>query len=147
MKVILLEDIERLGTFGSTVRVADGYARNYLLPRGLALKFTPQNEQKLQAEKKTRTLRAGKDKEAAEVLAVAIGNLSCTIAKQVGENDRLFGSVTSMDIARSLLDEGLEVDKKCILLDEPLKSLGIYTVSIKLHPEVVANLKLWVVKT
>jgi len=146
MKVILLEDIEKLGDFGATVEVADGYARNYLIPKRLALRATPENVRLVERERKLRDQRAGKVRARFEELKERIEKLSCTIVKQVGENDRLFGSVTSMDIAKYLKQEGIEVDKKSILLKEPLKTLGVYTVPIKLHPEVTANLKVWVVK-
>jgi large subunit ribosomal protein L9 len=146
MEVILLDEIDKLGSFGAVVKVADGYARNYLLPKKLALEATAQNKKRVETERKLRELQAGREKARLEELAQLLEKTPCTIRKQVGENDRLFGSVTAIDIVKSLKEEGIEVDKKNIVLKEPLKALGIYTVSVKLHPEVTAELKVWVVK-
>jgi large subunit ribosomal protein L9 len=146
MELVLLDDVDKLGAAGSVVNVANGYARNYLLPKGLALKATEENKKRAETERKIRALRAGKEKAKAEELAQLLGKTPCTIRKQAGENDRLFGSVTAMDIAKGLKGEGIELDKKDILLKDPLKALGIYTVPVKLHPEVTAEIKVWVVK-
>ncbi len=146
MKVLLLKDIEKLGDFGSILEVTPGYARNYLLPKGLALEATPHNLRKVEQEKSKKASRSMKVKLEAEKLANRLESLSCTIAKQVGENDRLFGSVTSIDIVKYLEAEGIKINKKCIQLRDPLKSLGVYDILIKLHHELTANLKVWVVK-
>ncbi len=146
MKIVLLKDVEKLGESGSVVEVAAGYARNCLLPHKQALLATERNIETAEREKRLRRERDNKLQAGAETLAEKIQALSCTIAKQVGENDRLFGSVTAIDIAKSLKDEGIEVDKKAILLKEPLKALGIYDIPIKLHPEISTSLKVWVVK-
>lgn len=146
MKVILMDDIAKLGALGAQVEVSDGYARNYLLPKKLALPAVPQNLKLAEAEGKNKVLRASKLKSEAEELAQRLEKISCTITKQAGENDRLFGSVTAMDIAESLTAENVILDKKYIQLETPLKALGIYTVPVKLHPEITANLKVWVVK-
>jgi large subunit ribosomal protein L9 len=146
MELILLEDIDKLGSFGSIVKVANGYARNYLLPKKLALVATDENKKRAETERKLRTLRAGKELAKAEELAQLLEKTPCTIRKQAGENDRLFGSVTALDIIKALKAEGIELDKKSILIKEPLKALGIYTIQAKLHTEVVADIKVWVVK-
>lgn len=146
MKVILLKDIDKLGKSGQTVKVADGYARNYLLPQKLALEATQANERLFLEMKKQAEQKEVKIKKEAQELAEKIRGLSCTIVRQAGEEEKLYGSVTNMDIASAIQQEGLHLDKKKILLDEPLKSLGIFYVPIKLHPEVTTELKVWVVK-
>ncbi len=146
MKVILTQDIAGLGAIGDLITVKDGYGRNHLIPQGKALQATSQNMKILEHQKRQIREKLNKAKKEAEKLAARIEAVSCTVAKNAGEEDKLFGSVTSMDIEASLKLEGIEVDRKKILLPEPIKSLGIYTIPIKLHPEVTANLKLWVVK-
>ncbi|MBI5789324.1 MAG: 50S ribosomal protein L9 [Candidatus Schekmanbacteria bacterium] len=145
MKVVLLTDVDKLGSLGSVVNVANGYARNFLLPRQFALPATDANLKQAEKERTLRLKRDNKQKTSAGELAQKIQAVSCTIAMQVGENDRLFGSVTAIDIAKSLADEGIEIDKRSILLEEPLKALGIYDVPVKLHTDVTATLKVWVV--
>ena len=146
MKVILKEDMDTLGRAGDTVDVKDGYARNFLLPRRKAVKATPQNLRNLEFESERMKQELDKTKGEAERLADKIENLSFTISRQAGETEKLFGSVTSMDIARLLKEEGLEIDRKKILLEEPIKSLGVYTIPIKLHPEVVKEITISIVK-
>lgn len=146
MKVILREDMERLGKAGEMVEVADGYARNFLIPQAKAIKATIGNIRQLEHQKKSVYHKINRAKMEAENLAARIESSSCTISVHAGEKDKLFGSVTSRDIALSLGEEGVEIDRKNIILEEPIKALGIYTIPIKLHPEVVANLKVWVVK-
>ena len=146
MKVILMEDISKLGSMGNMVHVKDGFARNYLIPRKLAVPANPQNVKSLEHQKALISQKKNRIKKEAEHLAGKIENASCTIAKPTGEEDKLFGAVTSKDIEESLQEEGIVVDRKKIHLDEPIKSLGIYKIPIKLHPEVTANLKIWVVK-
>ncbi len=146
MNVILLEDIENLGAAGDCKRVATGYARNYLLPQKLAVIESPAAQQAVEARHKLRERGAAKKQAEAEELARKVASISLTIVKQVGEEDKLFGSVTSIDIAKALKEEGVEIDKKQILLQEPLKALGIYTVPVKIHSEVTTELKIWVVK-
>ena len=147
MKVILIEDIPSLGKMGDLVKVADGYGRNFLVPHGKALRATTHNVKVLEHQTKQLKNKVDKIKRDAEKLARKIEAVSCTVAKPVGDEEKIFGSVTSMDIGESLKVEGIEVDRKNIILDEPIKTLGIYTVPIKLHPEVTAQLKVWVVKT
>jgi large subunit ribosomal protein L9 len=146
MKVILTQDIAGLGSIGDLITVKDGFGRNYLVPQGKALQATSQNMKTLEHQKRQIREKIDKAKREAERLAARIESVSCTVAKAVGEEDKLFGSVTGMDIEASLKLEGVEIDRKKINLLEPIKSLGIYNIPIKLHPEVTAVLKLWVVK-
>jgi len=146
MKVILTEDVPSLGSAGSLIKVKDGYARNYLIPHGKAVMATTQNVKQLEHQKMQVQARLQKIQREAEHLARRIEAISCTIAKAAGEEDKLFGSVTAADIQTSLKNEGIDIDKKKIMLDEPIKKLGIFTVPIKLHPAVTAQVKVWVVK-
>ena len=146
MKVSLRSDVERLGSAGDVVTVADGYARNFLLPRGFAVTATEGNVKLIEVEKKRIAKDQVRMKEEAEALAKQLEQVSLTISKQAGEEDKLFGSVTNKEIAEALLKENHEIDKRRIILDEPIKALGIYTVPVKLHAEVTASVKLWVVK-
>ena len=146
MKVILTEDITNLGSAGDLITVKDGYARNYLIPKGRVIMATTQNVKNLEHQKRHVLGRLNRVKREAENLAKKIEAVSCTVTKSAGEEDKLFGSVTSMDIHNSIKNEGIEIDKKKIILSEPIKTLGIFTVPVKVHPEVTANLKVWVVK-
>jgi large subunit ribosomal protein L9 len=146
MNVILTEDVAHLGSAGDMLKVKDGYARNYLIPKCLAIVATTENVKQLEHQKRQIQSKLNKLKKDSEGIAKKIEGVSCTIARAAGEEDKLFGSVTSADIYASLKNEGIDVDKKKILLDEPIKSLGIFTVPIKIHSEVTANLKVWVVK-
>ena len=146
MKVILTEEIPNLGAIGSIVEVAPGYGRNFLIPQGIAVLATEGNkravaESKKQAEKKEKK-KAG---EASE-LAKRIENIPCTIPVKVGEEDKLFGSVGQQELVDFLKKEGFEVERRAVLLDDPIKQLGVYEVGIKLHRDVIAKLKVWVVK-
>jgi len=147
MKVILIEDVPSLGETGELVRVADGYGRNYLIPYGKAIKETTHNIKIFEHQAKQLKDKKDRIQRDAEKLSSRIETVSCTVAKPAGEEDKIFGSVTSMDIADSLKVEGIEIDRKKIILDDPIKTLGIYNVPIKLHTEVTAHLKVWVVKT
>ncbi len=146
MKVILRQDVDKLGSAGDVVTVKDGYARNYLIPKQLAYPATPSNLRRFEEEKKRLLMQSEREKRQAEILAKELEKASCTISVAVGEEDKLFGSVTSQDIAEALQEKGIEIDKRKIQLEEPIKALGIYTVPVKLHPEVTANVKVWVVK-
>lgn len=146
MQVILLEDIPSLGKIGDMVKVSDGYGRNYLIPKKKAVFATEKNFKALQHEKSLVQQRLGKMKKDAAKMVQEIEKLSCTFAKNVGESGKLFGSVTSMEIEAFLKENGLDVDRKKIFLEEPIKNLGMYTVAIKLQPEVTAHLKVWVVQ-
>ena len=146
MEIILREDFETLGKAGEVVSVKDGYARNFLIPKGIAYLANESNKKRYENDVKQQAWRLNRDKKLAEELAVKLENVSCTISVQVGEEDKMFGSVTSQNIAESLATQGFEVDKRKILLEDPIKSLGIYSVPIKLHAEVEATVKVWVVK-
>ncbi len=146
MKVILQQDFEKLGKAGEVVEVKPGYARNYLLPRGIALAATPGNLKAYNEQKKLDAQRQERTKRSALALAEKLNGLSCTATVAVGEEDRVFGSVTSQTIADLLKEKGFDIDKRKILLAEPIKALGIYDVPVRLHPEVEAKIKVWVVK-
>jgi large subunit ribosomal protein L9 len=146
MKVILKEDIKKLGKIGQIVDVADGYARNYLVPKGLAIEASTKNIRSLEHEKKIIQERAKKHKDSAQDLASRISAMILTIRAKAGEEEKLFGSVTTMDIAEALLNEGVEIDKKKISLEEPIKRLGSYAVQIKLHPDVSVPLNIQVIQ-
>ena len=146
MKIILRKDYENLGSAGETVNVKPGFARNFLIPNGIALISTPENEKRYIKEMKEVNWKKEIDKKRAEKLAKELENISCTITVQVGEEDKLFGSVTTQNIAEALESLGHTIDKRKILLDEPIKSLGIYSVPIKLYADVEAKVKVWVVK-
>lgn len=146
MKIILMKDTKGLGLVGDELLVKDGYARNYLIPQNVALEATPGAVRTLEQKKLKRIREELKLKEECGALAEKIQNTSCTISMETGEEEKLFGAVTSDMIAESLLAEGIEVDKKKVELEEPIKALGVYNIDIKLHPEVKAQLRLWVVK-
>jgi large subunit ribosomal protein L9 len=145
MKVILREDVPDLGAVGELVSVKDGYARNYLIPKQLAVLANTKNMRQMDHQK--RLIEANKvrvRKEAGDI-ASQLETVSCTIPMLVGEQDKLFGSVTAKDIEEALQHEGITLSRKRIILDEPIKSLGVYTVDVRLHSEVSAKLKVWVV--
>ncbi len=146
MEVILLEDVPSLGKAGDQVKVSDGYGRNYLIPQKKAVLATEKSLKAIEHQKRQIQQKMGKAKKDAERIAREIESLSCTFAKSVGESGKLFGSVTSMEIEAYLKENGIEVDRKKIQLEEPIKNLGMYTVPIKLHPEVTAQLRVWVVQ-
>ena len=146
MEIVLLKDIDSLGKTGDKVNVAPGYARNYLIPKKLALKATKGNLKKLDHIKLQDDKARERDKASAEILKEKIETLTLTLLKPAGEEDKLFGSVTSADIAGALSMEGIDVDKKKIVIDEAIKRLGDYTVSVKLFHEVTANLKIEVLR-
>ena len=146
MEVILREDVDKLGRRGDIVKVAEGYGRNFLLPRGLALAVTEANKAMIAKERKANDARVAKEKAEFEAVAARIGGLRFVAPRKVGENEMLYGSVTSGDIAEFLKTKGIEIDKRKVLLDEPIKKLGDHEVRIKLHPEVQATVKVLVSK-
>jgi len=146
MDVILRADVEKLGAAGEVVSVKDGYARNYLLPRGLAYPATDGNKRRLEAEQKSRARRADAEVAKAGEVATRLETVSLSFSMKAGEGDKLFGSVTTHDIAERLKAEGFEVDKKAIDLPEPIKALGVYKVPVRLHPDVKPEIRVWVVK-
>lgn len=146
MKVILRQDVKNLGVVGAIVDVRGGYARNFLIPRSFAVPATVNNMKAFEHEQKVMELRRNKRKKEAEGLRAKLEKTSCSIAKKVGENDKLFGSVTTQDIEQAFTNEGFTIDKKDILLTENIKALGVYTVPIRVFDDVIANTKVWVVK-
>ena len=146
MEVILREDVDKLGRRGDVGKVAEGYGRNFLLPRGLAMAVSEANKAMIAKERKAYDVRAAKEKAEFESVAQRIASLRFIAPRKVGEHDVLYGSVTSGDIAEFLKAKGVEVDKRKVQLDEPIKKLGEHEVSVKLHPEVAANLRVLVTK-
>jgi large subunit ribosomal protein L9 len=146
MELILRDDVEKLGRRGDIVKVKDGYARNFLLPRGLGMPVTAANKAMIEKEKKAHEARLAKEKAEFESLANRIAGLRFVAPRKVGENDVLYGSVTASDIAEFLKTKGIEIDKRKVQLDEAIKHLGEHEVKIKLHPEVLATIKLLVTK-
>ena len=146
MEVILREHVDNLGRRGEIVKVADGYARNYLLPRKMALLATAGNKKRIEHERKIFEAREAEEKQAADAVAGRLTGLDLTVARKVGETEALYGSVTSADIAELLASKGFEVDRRKIQLHEPIKALGQFDVPVKLHREVVAHLTVKVVR-
>lgn len=146
MKVILREDVDSLGKMGDIVKVADGYARNYLIPKGLAIEASVKNVKVLEHEKRGVAQRAEKERKKAEALLGKFTDLTCTILRRVGKQDKLFGAVTTKDIEKELRNQGIDVDRKTIILEEPLKSLGEFPVKIRLYPGIVAQISVVVSK-
>ena len=145
MEVILREHVEHLGRRGDIVKVAEGYARNYLLPRKLALAVNEGNKRQIERERKNAEARELEEKTQAEAFAARLAEAEIAIPRRVGENDTLYGSVTSVDIATALAAKGFEIDRRKIVLAEPLKGLGQVTVPIKIHRDVTAQVKVSVV--
>jgi large subunit ribosomal protein L9 len=145
MEVILRDHVEKLGNRGDIVKVADGYARNYLLPRKLALPATGANRNWVARERKISEVREAEERSAAEAVAARLAALEVTVARKVGENDQLYGSVTNADIADGLKEKGFDLDRRKILLPDPIKTLGESTVPVKLHRDVTAQVKVIVV--
>jgi len=145
MKVILRKEHEKLGQIGTAVVVKDGYARNYLIPRGIAFPATDGGLRALEEEKKQAARRSNKELKESEKLAANLEKVSLTVKMKVGEDEKLFGSVTSQMISDVLKEQGFTIDKRVIDLEEPIKALGIYTVNVKLHQNVIGKVKVWVV--
>ena len=145
MKVILKEDVRNIGTMGQIVDVADGYARNFLVPKGLAVDANVKNIRALEHAKKTIQEKAKKIRGQAQELSDKIANMTIMIKAKSGEEGKLFGSVTSMDIAEQMKNQGIDIDKKKIVIEEPIKRLGSYRVGIKLHSDVTTQVTLQVV--
>jgi large subunit ribosomal protein L9 len=145
MKVILKDDVKSLGHMGEVVNVSDGYARNYLIPKNLAVEANTANIREFEHQKKIIAEKAAKIKDASKITAEKLAALKITIRAKVGEEDKLFGSVTSMDIAQALAAEGFDIDKKRIQIDEPIKRTGEYAVSVRLHTDVAATVNVHVV--
>lgn len=146
MKIILTQKHDTLGDVGEIVAVKAGYASNYLIPKGIAVAATPKNLKVIEQEKKRLMAAALREKRSAENLKMKLDTISVTAAVQVGEEERVFGAVTTQHIAELLADKGFDVDRRKIVLDEPLKALGVYEVPVKLHPDVESMVKVWVVR-
>ena len=146
MEVILREHVDNLGERGEIVKVADGYARNYLLPRKLALPATDGNRKHVERERKIMEMREAEEKSGAEAIASRLATVDISIARRVGDTEQLYGSVTSADIVDYLKAKGFEVDRRKLILPEPIKAIGEYDVPLKLHREVTLPLKVKVVK-
>ncbi|HVO66842.1 MAG TPA: 50S ribosomal protein L9 [Syntrophales bacterium] len=145
MKVILKENVESLGKAGDAVKVADGYARNYLIPKGLAIEASSWSIKALEHEKKRIMKKIESERKKAELMVEKLRGVTCTLYRRAGEQDKLFGSVTTKDIEKSLVEQGIEIDRKMIILEEPVRSLGEFPVKIKLQPGVTAEIKITVV--
>ena len=146
MEVILNKDVDKIGKAGAVVKVKDGYARNFLIPNGLALPMTASNLKILEQERQRKEYDTKKKQKESEDLKSRLESLSLTISALTKEEDKLFGSVTSQDIIESLKEEGFEIDKRFVVLDEPIKALGIYEIPVKLPSDVTAKIKVWIVK-
>jgi len=146
MKLLLKEDVENVGSVGDEVEVKDGFGRNFLIPSGKAILATPRNLKAFNHQKSVVQAKYRKFKNAAEEVASKISAISCEFVKKVGDTGKLFGSVTSQDIADAVSKQGVDIDKRKIQLKEPIKALGDFTASYKVHPEVTAEIKIKVVK-
>lgn len=146
MEIILRDHVENLGKRGEIVKVADGYARNFLLPRKLALPATDANRKWVERERKISEARDLEERSAAEMIATRLNALELTISRKTGENDQLYGSVTNADIGELLAAKGFDIDRRKILLPDPIKALGENTVPVKLHRDVTANVRVTVAK-
>ncbi len=146
MEVILLDTVNKLGIRGEMVKVKPGYARNYLFPRKLALPATEGNRRVFQENERMLVRRDMQEMESARAKAAKLAGAACTLTVQVGEEDKMYGSVTNLDIFRSLEEQGYELDRRQILLEEPIKHLGEFTVNVRLHREVLVPIKVSVVK-
>ena len=145
MKVILKQDVEQVGAAGEVKTVSDGYARNFLIPRGMALPATSRSLSEMEHKKRQVEAKLRRDRKDAEGLKERLEQVACKISREAGEEDKLFGSVTNRDIAEALEAEGIELDHRKIVLDAPLKTLGVFDVTIKLASDVSAVVKVWVV--
>jgi large subunit ribosomal protein L9 len=145
-EVILMDDVDGLGRQGDVVRVAEGYARNYLVPRNLAAPVTDATRRRIEKRRKDREVKLVADKSGAESLAQTLENTSVTISVKTASEGKLFGSVTPADIAKALAGQGIAVDRHKIELEEPIREVGVFKVPVKLHPDVRATVKVWVVE-
>ena len=146
MNVILKSEIKGLGKAFEVIKVRDGFGRNWLLPQGMAVVATSGNLKNVETEKRRQVQRDAKRKAEAEQLATKLGSMSLTVSVRVHEGDKLYGSVGAVEVHAKLAEAGVQIDKTCILLEEPIKALGVFHVPVQLHPEVEAKVKVWVVK-
>jgi len=145
MKVILRQDVDNLGVMGEVVNVKDGYGRNYLIPRELAYYATEAAIKRLEVEKKQFAKRLAEEKVHAEEMAIKVADIQISLAMKVGEEGKLYGSVNQLMISQELKLRGFDIDRKNIIIEDPIKSLGVFDIKVKLHPEVIAQLKVWVI--
>ena len=146
MELILSQDVEKIGKIGDVIKVKDGFARNFLLPRKLAYPATSANIKRIEQQKIKRVKEEDKKQHEAELLAEKLNKVSCTITVEVNDLEKLYGSVSEIDIAKALEEEGFSIDKKIINLEKPIDQLGIFEVNVQLHPKVTAKVRLWVAK-
>ena len=146
IEVLLMADVAELGSEGDVVKVADGYARNYLLPRKLAEPLTERARQRLDKIRQLRAAGMAEALAAARVKAGELKNVSCTIAVKASEDQKLYGSVSSADIVEALTAQGVQLDRHMLVLDQPIKELGVFDVPVRFHPDVEATIKVWVVQ-
>lgn len=146
MEVILCQDISTVGKTGDVVKVKDGYARNYLIPRQLALAATKENKKKMEAKKAKLAAAYEEQRKAAEVQAEKLSKVSCTLTVEVNEQDKLYGAVSETEILRGLEQEGFKFERKDLVIEKPVEELGIFEIGVKLHPEVIGKFRLWVTK-
>ena len=146
MEIILLDKIDNLGNVGDVVRVKQGYARNYLFPKGLAVRSSKRNIAFVKEKRKNIELKIAKEEQASQAIFDSLKNVEILMEVEVGENDKLFGSVTTMDLQKALNDQNIEIEKQDILLDNPIKSLGVYDIPIKVTSLLKQNIKVNVVK-
>jgi len=146
MEVILNQNVDKIGKSGQVVKVKDGFARNFLIPKDLALPVTSANLKILELQRQKKAAKLEKIKNEAEELKVRLAALSLTIPVLAQEEEGLYGSVSAVEVIQALKEEGFDIEKSSLILDEPIKSLGIYEIPVKLHPEVTATVKVWVVK-
>ncbi|HTY45114.1 MAG TPA: 50S ribosomal protein L9 [Patescibacteria group bacterium] len=146
MEVILNQDVDRLGKAGQVIKVKDGFARNFLIPNGLAVIMTSSNLKRLEEDRQKKARQENKAKKEAEGIREKLAGLSLTMPVLVQEEEKIYGSITAQDIVAALKEEGFGIDKSTVMLEEPIKGLGIYEVGIKLHPEITTHIKVWIVK-
>ena len=146
MEVILRQAVESLGKPGDVVKVSNGYARNYLLPHGVAFEATPGNLKRIQQERERLEAAENERREAAQALATKLEQVQLTFSARVGDEGKLFGSVTSADVAQQLESQGFHIEKRQIDLHEPIKALGVYRIPIRLHADVKPEIRVWVIK-
>jgi large subunit ribosomal protein L9 len=146
MEVILSQNVDKLGKVGDVVKVKEGFARNLLLPNKMAYLATPANLKRIEKEKQKRQAEYEVEKKAAEALAEQLSKVSCTVSVEVNDLEKLYGSISEIDVVKALDVEGFKIDKRNVILDQPIDQLGIFEVCIKLHSEVTAKIRLWVTK-
>lgn len=146
MEIILSQDVEHVGKLGDVVKVKDGYARNYLFPQNLAFIATPQNLKRLAQQAKHRQEEYSKEKETALILAEKLGKISPTVSAEVNDQEKLYGAISEAEITKAIELEGFKVERKSLTIEKPIQELGIFEVGVRLHPEVIAKVRLWVTK-